>query len=869
MRTFEAPGAAPAEEKVNILAVDDSPDKLLAMSALLSELHQNVVTATSGREALRHLLRQEFAVVLLDVNMPGMDGFETAALMRQRKSSEHTPIIFVTAYGDETHATRGYSLGAVDYVLAPVEPEVLRTKVGVFVELYRKTAQIRQQAASLEQKARQLQRLTEASLAINSALSPDRMIQVVADLARDILGAHQAVAVAAGEQKWTEVKTAVSLSARYAPEGERPVLRDREALVSLLSWLRRAVRLPRRDTEAAAAWLQFFEGDRPLETGWLAAPLTGRDGRNMGILHLLDKIDGDFTAEDEGVLTQLAQMSSIAIENTLNAEAREANRIKDEFLTTLSHELRTPLTAILGWARVLRTGPAELARTERGLEVIERNVLAQARLIDDLLDVSRIITGKLRLAVRATNLAPVIEAALESMRPAAEAKEIGIRFERDLAEGEDELIGDPDRLQQVVWNLISNAIKFTPPRGRVSVRLSRLGPDFEVCVTDSGKGIPPAFLPSVFDRFQQADSSTTRAHGGLGIGLAIVRHLVELHGGSVSAASGGEEQGATFQVRLPAVALGVTALEKERILPAESAPIPQSGSADLTGLRVLLVEDERDGRDLLTETVRAAGAETLSAESAREAFEAFARFRPDVLVSDVAMPIEDGYSLVRRLRRLAPEDGGRVPAIAVSAYAREEDRIRSLAAGFQQHISKPLDPAELVGAIARLARRIRGPSPDPEPEREGVPGDPAPAETPGGNGQAESARVLVVEDDADSREGLRSLLEVWGHEVHVAEDGVRGIEEAVAKRPDVALIDVGLPGMDGYQVALRLRDALGDHPIFLVALTGYAEPEDRRRAFEAGFHAHLAKPINYAKLSSLLAEERSRREPPISRASEA
>jgi len=342
------------DEKVNILAVDDSAEKLLALSALLSELNQNVVTATSGREALRHLLRSEFAVILLDVNMPGMDGFETAALIRQRKSSEHTPIIFITAYGDETHANRGYSLGAVDYILAPVEPEVLRTKVGVFVELFRKTAQVKHQARSLEQKARQLQRLTEASLAINSALSPDRMLHVVADLARDILGAHQAVALAAAEQKWSEIKTAASLSPRYEPDGERPVLRDREALVSLLSWLRRPVRLAPRDDSRASEWLQFFESRRPAELGWLAVPLTGRDGRNMGLLHLLEKADGEFTPEDEAVLTQLAQMSSIAIENTLNAEAREANRIKDEFLTTLSHELRTPLTAILGWTRTLQ-----------------------------------------------------------------------------------------------------------------------------------------------------------------------------------------------------------------------------------------------------------------------------------------------------------------------------------------------------------------------------------------------------------------------------------------------------------------------------------------------------------------------------------
>ena len=843
------------DEKVNILAVDDSPQKLLALSALLSELGQNVVTAKSGREALRELLRQEFAVVLLDVNMPGMDGFETAAMMRQRRSSEHTPIIFITAYGDETHATRGYSLGAVDYILAPVEPEVLRTKVGVFVELFRKTAQVRQQAQSLEQKARQLQRLTEASLAINSALSPDRMLQVVADLARDILGAQQAVAVAAPEQKWSEVKSAVSLSPAYAPDGERRVLRDRDALVSLLSWLRRTVRLPRREVERPSEWSQFFDGALPVELGWLAAPLTGRDGRNVGLLHLLEKSDGDFTAEDEAVLTQLAQMSSIAIENTLNAEAREANRIKDEFLTTLSHELRTPLTAILGWSRALRSATPDEQRTARGLEVIERNVLAQTKLIDDLLDVSRIITGKLRLSVRATSLAAVIEAALDSMRPAAEAKEIEIRFHREVASGEDELIADPDRLQQVVWNLISNAIKFTPARGRVDVQLKRMDSHFEVRVTDTGKGIPPEFLPSAFDRFQQADSSTTRAHGGLGIGLAIVRHLVELHGGSVSASSDGSGLGASFCVRLPAVALGVIAFERERS-PSPAKPAARApGARDLTGVRVLLVEDELDGRELLAEILGTAGAEVRAVGSAAEAMEGIAAFRPDVLVSDIAMAQEDGYSLVRRLRRLASVDGGSTPAIAVSAYAREDDRIRSLAAGFQRHIAKPLDPEELVAAVSHLAHRASS-APAPDSPEAAAAGPAVP-----GNGNGAASRVLVVEDDGDSREGLRNLLEVWGHDVIVAENGISGIEKAIEGRPHIALIDVGLPGMDGYAVALRLRELLGNDEIFLIALTGYAEPEDRLRALESGFHAHLPKPINYSRLSSLLAEGNRRGAP--------
>src|SRR6266542_908814 len=273
-------------ERANILAVDDNPAKLMTLSAILAELNENVVTASSGREALRFLLQEEFAVVLLDVHMPSMDGFETAALIRQRKSSEHTPIIFVTSYPDDTHAARGYSLGAVDYILAPVDPEVLKTKVVVFVELFKKAAQVRMQAQALEHRAQQLQRLTRASLAINSALSPDQMLQVVADLARDILGARQAEAVAAPDQKWSAPRTAVSLSPGSEGAGEQPVLRDQAALLSLLSAIRGTIQIPRGSV--SSDWDGFLASDRPARLGWLAAPLTGRDGCNMGLLHVLE-----------------------------------------------------------------------------------------------------------------------------------------------------------------------------------------------------------------------------------------------------------------------------------------------------------------------------------------------------------------------------------------------------------------------------------------------------------------------------------------------------------------------------------------------------------------------------------------------------
>ncbi len=816
------------------------------MTVVLAELDQNIVTATSGRDALRAVLTSEFAVVLLDVHMPGMDGFETAALIRQRRSSEHTPIIFITSH-DETLASRGYSLGVVDYILAPVEPEVLKTKVMVFVELFRKTAQIREQARALEHKARQLQRLTEASLAINSALSPDEMLQVVSDMARQIVGAHQAVAVAAVDQKWLQPSIALSLSRRYAADGERAVLRDRTALLSFLSQVRRTVRVARGSDEEALPWRALLTSDRPSRLGWLAAPMSGRDGRPLGLIHLLEKREGDFTEEDDAILTQLAQMSSIAIENTVNAEAREANRIKDEFLTTLSHELRTPLSAILGWTRTLRTGGAAPEKIAHGLEVIERNVCAQTKLIDDLLDVSRIITGKLRLIVRPAALGPIVEAALEAMRPAAEGKNIQITVEHRLAPGEDIVVGDPDRLQQVVWNLVSNAIKFTPAGGRVSVELMSRDGEFEIRVSDTGRGISPEFLPRVFERFRQADSSTTRSHGGLGIGLAIARHLLELHGGTISAHSDGEDTGSLFRVVLPRVALGFHNAEERPLDETPAVALSPEEAGDVRGLKILAVEDEADGRELLLELLGAAGAEVNIADSVRSALEIFGKSRPDVIVSDIGMPGEDGYALLRAIRALSPEAGGTVPALAVTAYAREEDRLRALGSGFQAHVAKPIDPEELIRAIARVVAAASAKRARPDP------GENADTPRPANDvGSGALMRVLVVEDDLDSREGLKNLLEIWGHAVDVAGNGKDGIEQAILHRPRVALIDIGLPELDGYQVASRIREALGSTDIFLVAITGYADARERAHALENGFDAHVAKPIDFSKLSSIL-----------------
>jgi signal transduction histidine kinase/ActR/RegA family two-component response regulator len=462
------------------------------------------------------------------------------------------------------------------------------------------------------------------------------------------------------------------------------------------------------ELEAHPAWRGFGkEADKhPPMRGWLAVPLTSRDGKNIGLLQLSDKYEGEFTQEDETILVQLAQMASAAIDNArLYQESQQANRLKDEFLATLSHELRSPLNAMLGWLTLLRTRKFDEAARTRALETIERNARSQAQLVEDILDVSRIIRGQLRLNVRSVELVPVIESAIDTVRPAAEAKNIRLQKVLDPAAGP--VSGDSGRLQQIVWNLLTNAVKFTPKGGRVQIRLERINSHIEITVADSGKGISADFLPYVFERFRQADSSSTRSYGGLGLGLAIVRHLVELHGGTVHADSPGEGLGATFTIKLPLMAVSTIANEPERVHPAVGGIVSFENSPSLEGLRILVVDDEADARELLIQILKESGVEVVGVASADEAIRVLTEqaSRLDVLVSDIGMPNEDGYTLLRRVRSLPPESGGRIPAVALTAYARTEDRRAALLAGFQCHVAKPVELAELIAVIANLTGR--------------------------------------------------------------------------------------------------------------------------------------------------------------------
>lgn len=454
------------------------------------------------------------------------------------------------------------------------------------------------------------------------------------------------------------------------------------------------------------------EGHLPV-TSYLAVPVIARSGEVIGGLFFGHSKAGVFTERHERIVTGLAGQAAIAMDNArlyeaaqkARREAEAANRLKDEFLGTVSHELRTPLNAISGWARLLRDGVLDRPAMERAVETIVRSAKAQGQIIEDILDVSRIITGKIRLEVAPVEVVTVIEAAIESLRPTAAAR--GVRLQAVLDRQPNFVLGDAGRLQQIVWNLLSNAIKFTPKGGRVQIALERIDSHIELRISDTGMGISKEFLPYVFERFRQADSSSTRLHGGLGLGLSIVRHLVELHGGSVSAASPGEGLGATFTVQLPLSITreGETALTTSRKNVGARAVIEDTlpdARADLTGIRVLVVDDEEDARDLLQAILQGCGAEVRTAASAVEGLNLLQQWRPDILVSDIGMPKQDGFALIQQVRDLKQDQGGDLPAIALTAYARSEDRLKALRAGFQNHVAKPVEPAELSATIAGL-----------------------------------------------------------------------------------------------------------------------------------------------------------------------
>jgi PAS domain S-box-containing protein len=677
----------PFLDKVNILLVDDQPAKLLSYETILDSLKENLLKATSGQEALDFLLRNEVAVILVDVCMPDIDGFELAATIRQHPRFQKTAIILVSAvHMTDLDRLKGYDCGAVDYVSVPVIPEILRAKVAVFADLYRKTqelqrmnqeleSRVRERTAELEESSRRLQENEERiKLAVEGA--------GMATWDEDLRG---------GQAFWSETHFTM-LGYEPIPSGKA----SRDMMLSCIhteDWSRvlqaleesklkgpyhQEYRIVRAD-DKRVVWVSAF--------GRYLFDDSGQPSRFLGVLF-------DITDRKQ---IELMRIELLGREQAARKQAEEANLAKDEFLATLSHELRTPLNAIYGWTRLLRSGKLDEIASAQALEVIERNVGAQKQLIADLLDVSGIVSGKLHLDMQPVDLLQIVQDAVKAITPAAATKKIALDLS---SKGSAGLIwGDAGRLQQVVWNLLSNAVKFTPEEGTVEVHLESVDASVRIVFKDSGQGIRAEFLPFIFDRFRQADSSRTRKHGGLGLGLAIVRHLVELHGGSIKAQSDGEGLGSSFTVELPLKAFQEPS-QLNSTLPVITS---LATSKALKGIRLLVLDDEPTSCDLLARALHHSGAEVKTAFSVRQALEILEQWRADVLISDICMPEEDGYDFIQKVRALSPEEGRDIPAVAVTAHAANEDRARSLSEGFQIHLTKPFEIDELVTAVYSLA----------------------------------------------------------------------------------------------------------------------------------------------------------------------
>lgn len=830
---MEPSPAIPSSAQPSVLLVDDTPANLVALNAVLKQLRVRLVEARSGEEALQQVEREPFAVVLLDVQMPGMDGFETARRIRATPAGRELPILFLTAiHRDEQYARRGYAAGAADYITKPFDVDVLRARVRAFVDLYRQREEAHR--ARWEARTRELgeaqrrlsafERISMAALetddvgaflhtllivfmsAADSATTatillrrgnelvtaasigmPEDMqgrVQMpvgqgfagkVAATGRPMLLLGDALGTTAhgpwleklglralygvplfhhgdvmgvahigssAENGFTDAERRLfqAMADRAAWVVSRKQARDRlyavldTAPVAFAVWRgadqvceyanvayrglfpgrevvgENAVALGATRVESAIRhvsesgeamhveelpWTADYRGDGTSEERFFRVsfhPLRDALGQPDAVLSVVIDLTPQVHARRALEASEEERARLFQLERSAREEAETASRAKDEFLATVSHELRTPLNAILGWAASVRGGV--VTDVDRALGIIERNARAQARIIEDVLDLSRIVNGKLRLEVVSTEISQCIFAAIEAVRPSAETKNITLHVE--VGEDLGVVAADPGRVQQIVWNLLTNAVKFTPEGGRVAVTAETAPGHVIVRVEDNGEGIAPEFLEHLFEPFRQADGSTTRRHGGLGLGLSIVNQLAQAHGATVRAKSDGLGRGATFTVEFPTRPSSAS-------VPPPQAAAEASPAHDLTACRVLVVDDEEDSRTLVRELLSKRGATVDVAESAVQALQRIESFRPHVLVSDIGMPGTDGYALIRSVRALSPEAGGDTPAIALTAYARADDARRAHEEGFQMHVSKPVDPSRLVALVAELA----------------------------------------------------------------------------------------------------------------------------------------------------------------------
>ncbi|HEY9834400.1 MAG TPA: response regulator [Stenomitos sp.] len=647
------------QQLITILHVDDNETNRYTTNRMLRRAGFNVIEAATGEAALQLVDQAKPDLIILDVRLPGIDGFEVCRRIKANPTTAFIPVLHLSAsFVESRDKAQGLNSGADAYLAQPVEPIELIATI------------------------KALLRIRQAE---ESALSLAREWQSTFDAMND------GVCLLNQEGRIVRCNTAISKLLNQ-PLNECIGCLHQELMPKRLGFVEPTPFTLVQETRQRES--HEVQGD----SRWFSVtvdPVFDQEIVFTGAVYILADVTERKRAEEE-------RNQLLVREQEARAAAEAANRLKDEFLATLSHELRSPLNAMLGWTRLLNSRKFDEATTVRALQTIERSAKSQAQLVEDLLDVSRIIQGKLRLNTCPVQLVSVIEAVMETVRPAAQAKEIGLQSVLDPTSGL--VAGDSDRLQQVIWNLVSNAIKFTPKGGCVQVRLETVNSQVEITVTDTGKGIDPEFVPYVFERFRQADSSSTRVYSGLGLGLAIVRHLVELHGGTVYAHSAGEDKGATFTVKLPRLSVVAEAAHPQHSPRTVDLAVPYENLPALKGVRIVIVDDEPDSRDLLVATLEQCEAKVFAFANAHEALVAVSQLKPDVLVSDIGMPLEDGYSLIRKVRQLPAEQGGHIPAIALTAYARAEDRMKAIASGFQMHIPKPVEPAELATVVASLAK---------------------------------------------------------------------------------------------------------------------------------------------------------------------
>ena len=644
--------------QIKIVNVEDYAPSREASSELLRLAGFTVYEAANGCEALEVVARVKPQLVLLDVKLPDISGHEVCR--RLKADDPATPILQISAsLVSGQDKVRGLESGADAYLVKPVEPEEMIATIRALLRM--------REAEEARRETEQRYELLFESSALPTWLCDLESFRFLA------------VNQAAVKQYGYSREEFLAMNLRDIQPRE-----DLPAVEEYISRIPDAV-------SNASEWRHKKKDGTVIDVEVIWQELLYR-GRRAALV-VANDISGRKRAEEE-------REQLLGKEQKAREEAEAANRAKDEFLATVSHELRAPLNAMLGWAQILRSTRVDEKTLAHAIEIIERSARTQSRLIEDLLDTARIVSGRLRLDIQPVDLASLINNAVDVLRPASEAKEIEIQLK--LNAGREVITGDPDRLQQVVWNLLSNAIKFTPKGGRVELRLKRADPHVRITVSDTGKGISPEYLPFIFDRFHQAEGSSTR-RSGLGLGLSLVRHLVELHGGTVYAKSPGEGQGASFIINLPLRAVLPQSGEGE---PPVFGGAGVLGAPSLEGVWVLVVDDETDARELVATLLHQCGAKVTPVGSAEEALAVHAAGedgrRPDVVVSDVSMPEVDGYELMQRVRELAPEHGGRIPAVALTAYGRAIDRIRALSAGFQMHMPKPVEPAELATVVASL-----------------------------------------------------------------------------------------------------------------------------------------------------------------------